>query len=254
MKLRNVLILLVLQMNLRTIVGKSSQSGHKREKRFLVYPTNSAIGILCAIAVPLDIPHRNVFMSYNFEGNYNMPTTVTDIIPGPLNRLELVNYRGFGQKNEADDLLSVTETYNRTVIEENARQFKKMENSTVTERTILKSSKVTKSPHKRYVSNSLFTRKKIYKMLEGKLRSHGHFGKPCLLRAICEEAEEPIHDHNGVLGDIIHIILTPSTSIREDLHPEYYKAEELGRSGECSKYKKYCPCNILDYISKVIEL
>uniref|UniRef100_A0A1B0DJ05 Endonuclease/exonuclease/phosphatase domain-containing protein n=1 Tax=Phlebotomus papatasi TaxID=29031 RepID=A0A1B0DJ05_PHLPP len=59
--------------------------------------------------------------------------------------------------------------------------------------------------------------------------NHGHRGRACLLRAICEEAENPINEHNGVLGDVIHIILTPSTSIREDLHPEYYKAEDLGR-------------------------
>lgn len=47
--------------------------------------------ILVAISVPLKLPHRNLFMSYNFEANYNMPTTAHELIPGPLTRLDLVN-------------------------------------------------------------------------------------------------------------------------------------------------------------------
>uniref|UniRef100_A0A1A9WF33 Uncharacterized protein n=1 Tax=Glossina brevipalpis TaxID=37001 RepID=A0A1A9WF33_9MUSC len=39
----------------------------------LFYPSNSAYGLFAAIAVPLDLPHRNVFVSYNFEANYNLP-------------------------------------------------------------------------------------------------------------------------------------------------------------------------------------
>ena len=38
--------------------------------------------------MPLGLEHRNVFVSYNFEANYNMPTTSKDIVPGPLKRLE----------------------------------------------------------------------------------------------------------------------------------------------------------------------
>lgn len=38
--------------------------------------------------------------------------------------------------------------------------------------------------------------------------SAGFNGHDCLLRAICEAAEIPLGLHNGVLGDIMHIILT----------------------------------------------
>uniref|UniRef100_A0A1B0CF03 Uncharacterized protein n=1 Tax=Lutzomyia longipalpis TaxID=7200 RepID=A0A1B0CF03_LUTLO len=184
MKINNLFaIFFLIAIDLGIIFAKNTP---KRQKRTLVFPTNSAIGIVIAVAYPLILPHRNVFVSYNFEGNYNMPTNVTDIVPGPLNRLDLVTPidRALGRKNDDDDI-------------------------------------------------------------------HGHKGRVCLLRVICETAEEPFHAHNGVIGDILHIILTPSTSIREDLHPEYYKAEELGRSGDCSKYRKYCPECILDYISQI---
>uniref|UniRef100_A0AAG5CU86 G-protein coupled receptors family 1 profile domain-containing protein n=1 Tax=Anopheles atroparvus TaxID=41427 RepID=A0AAG5CU86_ANOAO len=43
-----------------------------RQKR-IAFTVNSAMGIIFAIAVPLGIPDRNLFMSYNFEGNYNSP-------------------------------------------------------------------------------------------------------------------------------------------------------------------------------------
>lgn len=36
---------------------------------------------------------------------------------------------------------------------------------------------------------------------------YGFDGLHCLLRAICEAAETPLGPENGVLGDILHIIL-----------------------------------------------
>lgn len=41
------------------------------------------LGILVAIAIPLHELDRNVFMSYNFEANYNMVGQPADSVPGP---------------------------------------------------------------------------------------------------------------------------------------------------------------------------
>lgn len=38
--------------------------------------------------------------------------------------------------------------------------------------------------------------------------SNGYPGKDCLLRTICEAAATPIHEISGVLGEMIHILLT----------------------------------------------
>lgn len=53
---------------------------HKRGLFYpvLLYPYNACSGILVAIAVPLSLPGRNVFLSYNFEANYNMPNQPGD--------------------------------------------------------------------------------------------------------------------------------------------------------------------------------
>ncbi|XP_059621789.1 uncharacterized protein LOC132265228 [Phlebotomus argentipes] len=184
----------------------------ERQKRFLTFPPDSATGILVAIAVPIDLRYRNVFLSYNFEANYGMPEEAADYIPGPLERLEIVDR---GLEGDAQVI-----TRNSTVHKRSSGQF--------------------------------FTRRKIYRTLESYLQCHGHKGRACLLRTICEASESPLHDNNGLLGDLLHVILTPSTSDHEDLHPEYYAAEELGRSGDCSKYSRHCPECILDLISRVL--
>lgn len=51
-------------------------------------------------------------MSYNFEANYNMPTSAPDIIPGPLTRLDLVNKdRSFkGSGSNVTDAVTVPVT------------------------------------------------------------------------------------------------------------------------------------------------
>lgn len=98
---------------LATVCQGSDEVLH-RQRRVLAYPYNSCTGVsdlsvggkkdyialivtlihlqvLVAISVPLGLEHRNVFVSYNFEANYNMPTSAPDLVPGPLKRLDLVD-------------------------------------------------------------------------------------------------------------------------------------------------------------------
>ncbi|XP_032514573.1 uncharacterized protein LOC116768060 [Danaus plexippus] len=48
-------------------------------KRALIFPPTSLYGTFVAIAVPLDIPDKNVFVSYNFESNYSVVTNITEL-------------------------------------------------------------------------------------------------------------------------------------------------------------------------------
>lgn len=52
------------------------------------------------------------------------------------------------------------------------------------------------------------TRQRVYSLIEDRLESEGLFGRPCLLRTICETAANPIFGHNGLIGDLLHIIFT----------------------------------------------
>lgn len=47
-----------------------------------------------------------------------------------------------------------------------------------------------------------------YKMLEGLSSSNGVGGKDCVLRSICESAASPISHKSGILGELVHILLT----------------------------------------------
>ncbi|KAM0731434.1 hypothetical protein ACS0PU_002494 [Formica fusca] len=87
----------------------------------------------------------------------------------------------------------------------------------------------------------------IYRVLESKFESSGNPGRECLLRAICETSEYPLR-HNGIIGDIMHVLFTPSASRHEELPRDVVEAELVGRNGSCSKYQPQCPLGLFDLI------
>ncbi|XP_012257676.2 uncharacterized protein LOC105686956 isoform X1 [Athalia rosae] len=91
----------------------------------------------------------------------------------------------------------------------------------------------------------------VYRVLESKFESAGFPGRECLLRSICETSEWPIR-HNGILGDVMHVILTPSSSQKEDLPREFSEAEEAGKNGTCTKFYPLCPMGVFDVIGTFI--
>ncbi|XP_053660795.1 uncharacterized protein LOC128709801 [Anopheles marshallii] len=97
-----------------------------------------------------------------------------------------------------------------------------------------------------------FTRKQVYRMIELNLNRYGYDGKKCILRMICETASHPVRDVNGIIGDLLQVLLTPSASRYEHLPSEFYVAERKGRRENCIKYGKYCPKSPLDAISLIL--
>ncbi|XP_030759669.1 uncharacterized protein LOC115885048 [Sitophilus oryzae] len=96
-----------------------------------------------------------------------------------------------------------------------------------------------------------FGRKLVYDTLETKLNSKGYPGKACLLRSICEAASYSMQHLNGVLGDLFHILLTPSTTndTNEDYFSEYWEAEETGsKTQNCEQYNS---CHVLLVMCKL---
>ncbi|XP_045538974.1 uncharacterized protein LOC106711359 [Papilio machaon] len=96
---------------------------------------------------------------------------------------------------------------------------------------------------------NILTRSRVYTSIESMLQQHGQAGRACLLRAICEGSTSHFW-HNGVLGDVLQLILTPSASISEDdIEDCYYEAEYYGLEDKCSQYAHDCPFSLLDFIS-----
>ena len=81
-------------------------------------------------------------------------------------------------------------------------------------------------------------------------------GRACLLRTVCEAAEVPLYVStvSGLLGQIVHVLLTPSTS-REPFNTyadrEYQAAEIIGRDIGCSLFYQDCPNSPLDHFSYI---
>ncbi|XP_053692642.1 uncharacterized protein LOC128741091 [Sabethes cyaneus] len=226
-----------------------SDKARNRTKRTLFFPYNSCIGLLWAIAVPLGVPDRNIFMSYNFEGNYNSPTNLHVFTEGFWNYI-----RGIAPPLEEPPI------YIHRSLQGNAQ----LVNSTGNPDSESKESDATTEvPQQEAGERALravpsypgkfITRKKVYHAIEEHLIKNGFNGKKCLLRAICDAAELPMMENNGVFGDLVHILLTPSSSEDEQLPAEFYKAERLGQEGRCRKYHKHCKHDILDLFSFIME-
>ncbi|XP_034486776.1 uncharacterized protein LOC117791198 [Drosophila innubila] len=99
----------------------------------------------------------------------------------------------------------------------------------------------------------------IYRAIEMVLQNLGLPGHSCLLRAICDHAALPLTYESGLLGEILHIILTPSSSRDQLGAPKdrvYQTAEHFGRrGGNCElAYANRCPRSPIDLISILLKL
>jgi len=74
-------------------------------------------------------------------------------------------------------------------------------------------------------------------------------GKACVLRAICEAAEYPL-ENEGLLGEVLNIVLAASRATAEDDSTvEYARAEYQGRAqGNCLGNYPDCPVSMFNLI------
>ncbi|XP_017068744.1 uncharacterized protein LOC108106289 [Drosophila eugracilis] len=212
---------------------------------FVAFTTASTHGIFAAIAVPLELPHRNVFVSYNFEANYNLPDKWekwTIFQNGPIESVEVVDSSDTDTASESSRKLA-SGCKNCTVDESEDGGGEEQDEVEGTTEMLSKERKV----------RSLLTRSNIYHIFIDKLRRSGFQGETCLLRLICETSAAQLDEFNGVLGSVMHVLFSPSTSESEDLPLRYYQAEHDGWNGHCHFYEPGCGESILDLISQPFE-
>ncbi|KMY93752.1 uncharacterized protein LOC6734470 [Drosophila simulans] len=209
-------------------------------KSALLFTTNSEYGIFMAISVPIGLPHRNVFLSYNYEFNYYQPEHVykyPPILMGQDFEDSYLTYPTTGRESKGRHCHNCTDWK----IAENKNSTSSNKNS-------------TKAASREKRGLTLMSRSVFYAMLRDKLRRSGFPAEPCLLRLICDTNASQLGEVNGFLGSLVHIIFSPSSSKDEHLPNEYYQAEWDGREHqECSAYTKSCDHNILDLVSVSLE-
>ncbi|XP_049288507.1 uncharacterized protein LOC125766521 [Anopheles funestus] len=98
----------------------------------------------------------------------------------------------------------------------------------------------------------------VYKAIEGLSSGYGYGGRACMLRSICEAAGTQFTHTGGVFAELLHIMLSPSTTnepVSEHRDNEYFRAEQLGLSGApCATIFYECSTSLLDMFSGVHDL
>nr|XP_029729652.1 uncharacterized protein LOC109425560 [Aedes albopictus] len=216
-RLRRILVItLIIGPLLVTRGSLTSEDIVERHKRTLLLTEDAATGILAAIAIPLvkEKPSGvDIFCSYNFEANYGMTEEASDWTD-PFKEFR------------------VAETQNGLLDAAGAEGGERRKRQSLAFRP-----------------SDGVTRRRLYHVIEQQLWVAGYDGRKCLLRAICEASRIGFQDHNGVLGDLVQIILSPSLSADEQLPKEFYTAEKSGLNSDCSKYRKHCPKDLLELFS-----
>ncbi|XP_046679077.1 uncharacterized protein LOC124366530 [Homalodisca vitripennis] len=107
----------------------------------------------------------------------------------------------------------------------------------------------------------------LYKVAESLLSRLGLGGRSCLLRSVCEAAETPL-EHNGILGELLHVLLTPTSTQDEPIDAtarEYYTAERQGRAmqhnlnsssssgSDCTSLYPDCETGLLDLVTTLVS-
>ncbi|XP_016979705.1 uncharacterized protein LOC108045044 [Drosophila rhopaloa] len=257
-----------------------------------VWSTGGASSLFVAIALPLDLPNKEVFLSYNFEASYDLPRTWKKKPPflrhgnGTNDESLLSDHHGHHQ---FDDFVYDDDQHSGH--KHKHKHHKKKKKTKPKPGTAGKPPK-NKPKHKHKKKHkpkpkpkpppeeeeeddykdffqgfpidgmgepvgrdrekrSLLSRSKFYEILSHRFEMHGlGLGDRCLLRLICEANSYQLGDLNGVLGSLVHIMFSPSTSRYEALPKRYYIAELDGRNDNCGGYHPQCHHNILDLITQ----
>ncbi|KAK4881413.1 hypothetical protein RN001_004732 [Aquatica leii] len=99
-----------------------------------------------------------------------------------------------------------------------------------------------------------------YAALESLMDRYEINGRSCMLRSICDNALESLHNkENGLYGQLMNILLTPNYgngNVHTSLDPTYLDAQKAGEYGvNCVSLYPQCPYGhgILDIISTLID-
>ncbi|KAH8382210.1 hypothetical protein KR009_002356, partial [Drosophila setifemur] len=99
----------------------------------------------------------------------------------------------------------------------------------------------------------------FYRGIEMVIENMGFPGRSCLLRLICEHAALPLTHESGLLGELLDIVLTPSSSVDQlgqSSNREYHTSEHYGkRGGDCeAAYAGRCKKSPMELISLLLEV
>uniref|UniRef100_A0A182M731 Uncharacterized protein n=1 Tax=Anopheles culicifacies TaxID=139723 RepID=A0A182M731_9DIPT len=243
------LALLVLASYCLAVSGSTNSDGVKsRQRRFLIFPRANPqrLQLIGGFGIPADIQLESVTMGYVFKSVYYLPWNSSHWIPPFLDRHEF-------ETDRATRALRRRETVTTTPLVISPQKLYEQYDSQWDD-----------EPPAQLRTSSAQSRWKFYRMLEQLFDQKGFNGRSCVLRAICEASEASFTHTSGLIGELLHIAFTPSSTddVRTEPHHTLYgQAEKLSDSMSASKSDRsicadmYAECNLslLDSFSSVFN-
>ncbi|XP_059611412.1 uncharacterized protein LOC132258227 [Phlebotomus argentipes] len=249
------------------LFSRTSAESHSltREKRFLIFPPTAPTRhqFIFGIGIPLDLESVAVTTGYVLKAQYFLPTTPEHLRISPV--WETKKTRRDAPSNHShilpDLLEGHREVYNAdsVLIDGNSIAVDEEDWEWMRDDEEDDKEEEEKDVDEAFPTDDDFTidhtRWHVYRGLEAIANERGFGGRACVLRVICETAEVPFNRKSGILAELIHILLTPSTSsdpISQHSDNEYFRAEQLGRSGvSCAREFRECSASLLDVVSAI---
>lgn len=192
-----------------------SQAACHRKKRFLIFPRQAPTRyqFVTGFGIPLQLEKESVTTGYVFKGQYYLPYNVTQLIP---------DFVGSSPWTNASLAAGGPQLVKREVRKESFEAG--------------------------------LSRKDFYQMLINLLETKGvDYGRACLLRTICESASKNFGYHSGVLGEMLHVLVSPSSSLDgRNLDEDFINAEISGKMGDnCEELFEDCRFSLINLISQI---
>ncbi|KAJ8718639.1 hypothetical protein PYW08_002876 [Mythimna loreyi] len=283
------MLLALILFNLLSLFGADAG----RQRRYLVYPDGgpARAQFILGLGVPVDLNEQSVTVGTVIKFQYDLPTNsseYTSRIYGFANTVSRdmnednpthdneVDSDDSRQMSETEDLVTdEPEGDNDTLVDLTFDDRRKRSlvyseggvliTDTVTvkedlslDEAIKKQEMIDQNALEEEEEPQRMNRWDFYKIIERMVERYGYSGRPCLLRTICEAAEVPFTHENGLLGEIGHILFTPSTTkdaLSHHTDNEYHAAERLGREVgvSCENLFPECEGSVLSTFTHIGE-
>ncbi|XP_070500289.1 uncharacterized protein [Chironomus tepperi] len=216
----NIIIYII---SMHTTSAYYSKSDHHREQRSLIFPRGNPTRhqFIAGIGIPIDLSPESMTVGYVFKAQYFLPYNKTQVYPTRFDKRDLTeNHRRF-----------MNYDFTKPVIKEYS------------------SLNVQKPDNYKFLNDSI--RWSIYQIMSMQLQKFMKVdGTKCIQMYICEASQFLFSYKSGLISEILHILLVPSTTTVEK--NDYTYAEEIGRKNiNCQNAFTTCKLPLLNYLTNI---
>lgn len=155
--------------------------------------------MVLGVGLPVDLEDYSVTIGYAIKILHYLPYNATQLKPSPIIYERLRRNIMDNSSSEIDPITGQKyEKYERDVVEIKDNSIALNDKSVVDEL----------EEENQEDENEQFSRWFLYEKMEELVKHHGFEGRSCIMRMICESSQVNFTYKNGILGELMHILLT----------------------------------------------